>query len=117
MSPTIEQLLDAALALPDEERLEFAEALVSSLQPTDRPLFDESWREIVRRRSAELRSDEVTPVPWSEVKQRAGKSLQPSNSGGRRNSAEILAEIAALPLEPGGQEFSGRDHDQILYGK
>ena len=43
--------------------------------------------------------------------------LQPSNGAGRRSPAEILAEIAALPMEPGGREFSGRDHDQVLYGK
>ena len=30
---------------------------------------------------------------------------------------DVLAEIAALPLEPGGREFAGRDHDQILYGE
>ena len=29
--------------------------------------------------------------------------------------AKILAEIAALPLEAGGGEFSARDHDKILY--
>ena len=28
----------------------------------------------------------------------------------------IVARIAAMPLEPGGPEFSGRDHDRILYG-
>ena len=28
----------------------------------------------------------------------------------------IIAEIAAMPMEPGGEEFSGRDHDRILYG-
>ncbi len=68
MNPATEQLLNAALALPDEDRLEFAEALIVSLQPTDRPPFDESWREVIRRRSEELRSGKVTPVPWSEVK-------------------------------------------------
>lgn len=31
-------------------------------------------------------------------------------------AAEILAAIAAMPMEPGGKEFSGRDHDRILYG-
>ncbi len=30
-------------------------------------------------------------------------------------SREILAKIAALPLEGRGDEFSGRDHDTILY--
>ena len=34
-----------------------------------------------------------------------------------RRAAQILAEIAALPMESGGTEFSSRDHDQILYGE
>lgn len=29
--------------------------------------------------------------------------------------ADILAAIAALPMEQGGKEFSGRDHDAILF--
>ena len=32
-----------------------------------------------------------------------------------RTPADILAAIAALPMEAGGKEFSGRDHDKILY--
>lgn len=31
--------------------------------------------------------------------------------------AELLAEIAALPIEGKTDKFSGRDHDKILYGK
>jgi predicted DNA-binding antitoxin AbrB/MazE fold protein len=31
------------------------------------------------------------------------------------NAAEILAEIAALPLEGADDAFAGRDHDSILY--
>jgi predicted DNA-binding antitoxin AbrB/MazE fold protein len=31
------------------------------------------------------------------------------------NAAEILAEIAALPLEGANDAFGGRDHDSILY--
>ena len=31
------------------------------------------------------------------------------------NAAEILAEIAALPPEGSTDEFSGREHDSILY--
>ena len=31
------------------------------------------------------------------------------------NAAEILAEIAALPLEGPSDAFSGREHDSILY--
>ncbi len=32
-----------------------------------------------------------------------------------RSAAAVLAEIAALPMEPGGRDFAGRDHDKILY--
>ena len=34
-----------------------------------------------------------------------------------KTPAEILAEIAALPLEGTQEEFSGRDHDKILYSE
>ena len=71
MNSSTEQLLDSLLALPAGERLEIAEALISSLQPEDRPPFDDSWREIIRRRSAELCSGHVTPIPWAEVKRQA----------------------------------------------
>ena len=71
MSLTTDELLDAALALPDENRLELAEALLASLHPADQPSFDESWRAVIRRRSAELRSGQVVGVPWEEVKRRA----------------------------------------------
>lgn len=31
------------------------------------------------------------------------------------NLADVLAQIAALPLEGDRENFSGRDHDRILY--
>lgn len=37
----------------------------------------------------------------------------PQKSNG--NAAEILAEIAALPLEGSSDAFVGREHDSILY--
>jgi putative addiction module component (TIGR02574 family) len=71
MSSATEQVLTAALALPDGDRFELVEALIASFQPTDRPPFDESWRAVIQRRSAELRSGAATPIPWEEVKRRA----------------------------------------------
>jgi len=71
MNSTTEQLFDAALALPDSDRVELVEALIASFQPADRPPFDESWREVIQRRSAELRSGQVNPVPWPTVKKQA----------------------------------------------
>lgn len=37
---------------------------------------------------------------------------QPKTNG---NVAEVLAEIAALPLEGSSDAFEGREHDSILY--
>lgn len=71
MNPTTDHLLNAALALPNADRVELVEALIASLQPADRPPFDESWREVIRRRSAELRTGQVAPIPWAEVKRQA----------------------------------------------
>lgn len=42
--------------------------------------------------------------------------VQPGNGRPACDPSKILAEIAALPLEQGGIEFIGRDHDRILYG-
>ncbi|MBA3314254.1 MAG: addiction module protein [Planctomycetota bacterium] len=76
MNSKVEQVLDAALALPDGDRVELVEALLASFQSSDRPPFDESWREVIQRRSAELRTGQVTPVPWSEVKNGARRKAR-----------------------------------------
>jgi putative addiction module component (TIGR02574 family) len=68
---TADQVLNAALALPDNDRFELVEALIVSLQAGDRVPLDDSWREIIRRRSADLHSGKVSPVPWEQVKRQA----------------------------------------------
>ena len=37
---------------------------------------------------------------------------EPKTNG---NTAEMLAEIAAIPLESSSDAFAGREHDSILY--
>ncbi len=76
MSPSSEQFLDSALLLPEADRAELVEALIASFQPADRPPFDDFWREIVQRRSAELRSGHVIAVPWEDVKRQAREKLR-----------------------------------------
>jgi putative addiction module component (TIGR02574 family) len=68
MDATPQRLLDAALALPDGDRVELVEALIASFTPDDKPPFDDSWRAVLERRSAELRAGRATPVPWADVK-------------------------------------------------
>jgi putative addiction module component (TIGR02574 family) len=75
MSATAEELLNAALALPEDDRLQLVEALIVSLQPEDKPPFDDSWREVVQRRSSELRSGQVSPIPWADVKREGREQI------------------------------------------
>lgn len=75
MSPNAESLLEAALALPDRDRLEIAEALSASVQSANQPPFDESWKAIIQRRSQEIESGDVETIPWSEVKRQVREEL------------------------------------------
>lgn len=75
MTPTATQVLTAALDLPDEDRVEIIEALMASVGPAEGVPFDESWREVIRRRSAELDSGAIASIPWEEVKRRAREAL------------------------------------------
>jgi putative addiction module component (TIGR02574 family) len=71
MNGDVDQVLDAALALPNGDRVELVEAILASLRPEDRPPFDESWRPVIERRSRELESGRVAGIPWADVKERA----------------------------------------------
>ena len=68
MTPSVEQVLTAALDLPDDDRLELVEALIVSLQPPDQPPFDDPWRsdpEAIRR--VELRPCGPGPLDGGEA--------------------------------------------------
>ena len=71
MDTTIQQLFDAALSLPDCDRVELVESLIASFRPDDQPPFDDSWRVVLQRRSDELKTSRAIPVPWAEVKRTA----------------------------------------------
>lgn len=43
--------------------------------------------------------------------------ISPKEKRSEKTSAEILTELAALPIEGKTDKFSGRDHDKILYGE
>ena len=66
MATTSEQVLELAMALPAAERFRLVEALIAAEQSP--PPFDESWREVVQRRSAELDAGTAKGVPWAEVR-------------------------------------------------
>ena len=70
MSPVTTQLLTSALALPESERLELAEALLAASEP---PIAGVDWRRVVDRVASarcEIDAGEVVLTPWPEVKRR-----------------------------------------------
>ena len=76
MSPVTEQLLQAALALPEDERLELAEALLASQGSSSELPFDPAWLGEIQRRSAEIEAGTVQPTPWPVVRERVRQRLE-----------------------------------------
>ena len=53
MSRGVQQLLQAALALSDEEQLQLVAALIAAVDKRGLRPFDDAWLDEVRRRSTE----------------------------------------------------------------
>jgi len=67
MTQEAHELLQKALAPPDEERVELAGNLIASLDATVEQDVDAAWQQEVVRRSRDVQSGEVDTVPWEEV--------------------------------------------------
>lgn len=59
----------------------------------------------------------LEPVSLKEGEELEIVLLPRTNKAPRGNPAQVLADIARLPIEGAADEFSGADHDQILYPK
>jgi putative addiction module component (TIGR02574 family) len=73
MSQGVQDILQAALNLSDDEQLQLVAALVAAVDERGLRPFDDSWLDEIQRRSAEYDAGLVQPIPWSEVKDRAGR--------------------------------------------
>ena len=71
MTHDAEELLQRALALPDNERAELAGNLIASLDTTIDPDVELAWQQEVAWRLEEVRSGKVNPIPWHEVQRKA----------------------------------------------
>jgi putative addiction module component (TIGR02574 family) len=56
------------LALPADARAALADSLWESLEQKADNGIDEAWRSEVKRRLAELDSETVSAIPWSEAR-------------------------------------------------
>jgi putative addiction module component (TIGR02574 family) len=68
MTPDAERILRDARSLPDDARMDLAEALLASVEdePTDEGA-DAAWSDEAKRRLEEVRSGAVKAVPWDEA--------------------------------------------------
>ncbi len=67
MPMRVEEITDAALALPSEARALLADRLVESLDPAEEGLIHRLWAAEADRRLQELRSGSVKAVPGDEA--------------------------------------------------
>jgi putative addiction module component (TIGR02574 family) len=74
MTEEAQELLQKAMALPENERAELAGNLISSLDATVDQDADAAWQQEVVRRLHQVQCGEVATVAWEEV-QRKGHTL------------------------------------------
>lgn len=68
MSPETQSLYQAALALPEAERVLLTERLIEALSPEEAELTDDEMLAELERRRADVEEGRVKPIPWSEVR-------------------------------------------------
>jgi len=69
------ELLQKALALPEEERTALVRSLIESLEEVADPGAERAWDEEIARRIADLDSGTAKTVSWDEVRQRISARL------------------------------------------
>lgn len=75
MTQEAHELLQKALALPENERAELAGNLIASLDSTVDQDVDTAWQQEVVRRLHDVQSGKVETISWQEVQQKGRKLL------------------------------------------
>jgi hypothetical protein len=75
MVPTIEQLVEQALALPSESRARLADLLVESLEGDDLGRIERLWITEAKRRRNEVREGKIRTIEGEEALRRVRDSL------------------------------------------
>ncbi|WP_437769263.1 addiction module protein [Sorangium sp. So ce281] len=72
MPSDLEDVLAAALRLPDHARAALAAELLQSLgqAEADGDHVEEAWTDEIKRRLDEVDAGTVTPIPWPEARRR-----------------------------------------------
>jgi hypothetical protein len=75
MIPTIEQLVEQALALPSESRARLADLLVESLEGDDLGRIEQLWITEAKRRRNEVREGKIRTIEGEKALRRVRDSL------------------------------------------
>lgn len=99
MSPNVTNLLETVLALPEQERMLFADALLASLPEGVDELDDDEFEEELNRRKEEMDRDPSASVPWSELKE-IGANPENAALGDEDFTEELRRRSAEMKKNP-----------------
>jgi putative addiction module component (TIGR02574 family) len=70
------EILERAIRLPEEARAALADSLLESLDTGVDEDAEETWRDEIQRRLAEIDSGSVQLTPWSEARKKLEACLK-----------------------------------------
>jgi putative addiction module component (TIGR02574 family) len=73
MTRAAKDIVEAAIQLPENERVQVVEQLMVSLEPESDEDVDSAWVAEIERRSRQIKEGTVSLIPWEEVKSQARK--------------------------------------------
>jgi putative addiction module component (TIGR02574 family) len=76
MTRPAKEIVNAAIKLPEKERLQIVEELLASLEPVADDDVDAAWAAEVEKRSRQIKEGTVRPIPWEDVKSAARKRVR-----------------------------------------
>jgi hypothetical protein len=76
MQPTVEQLVEQAMALPGESRARLADLLVESLEGDDLGRIEQLWLSEAKRRRDEVRDGQIETIEGDDALRLVRNSLR-----------------------------------------
>jgi len=73
MAKLAENIIKAAVKLPQKDRVRVVERLLNTLEPEAEQDVDAAWAAEIERRSREIKEGTVRLLPWTAVRSRARK--------------------------------------------
>ena len=71
MAKLAENIIKAAVKLPQKDRVRVVEQLLNTLEPEAEQDVDAAWAAEIERRSREIKEGTVRLLPWKTVRSRA----------------------------------------------